>query len=327
MRILLLLAALALVVPAQAQDAFTANDRDLPTAPYVERGGIVITQNNSLVVEGGGVACADQNTGNTTENQYLRVFPLADEGLAGSIDVTSVDIGIAPVELKAVGTVDTEVIIHRMAGGVNFATSFPRSSLTEVARQTYTVTNGDVAAVYPVIFSDPVVFSATDTLVVEWSTPDGTADGEPNFNLRYGDNESGDTNPTYIATDVSCGGIPPTDIETLGSFITNWVVVVNATLATATEDGPEGARVAIGASQPNPTAGSARIPFSLEAAGDVTLTVHDALGREVAVLAQGFYGPGTHDVTLDAQALPTGTYMVRLLAEGAAVTRTLSVVR
>ena len=63
---------------------------------------------------------------------------------------------------------------------------------------------------------------------------------------------------------------------------------------------------------PNPTAGRATVAFSVEAAGAVRLSVHDALGREVAVLAEGAVEAGAHRVELDASAWPAGVYLVRL---------------
>jgi hypothetical protein len=47
---------------------------------------------------------------------------------------------------------------------------------------------------------------------------------------------------------------------------------------------------------------------------EVRLVVYDLLGREVAVLAEGRQGPGTHDVQFDASGLSSGLYFYRLTA-------------
>jgi alkaline phosphatase len=66
---------------------------------------------------------------------------------------------------------------------------------------------------------------------------------------------------------------------------------------------------------PNPTTGRSRIAFGLAEAADVRVVVYDALGREVAVLADGPHTAGRHGLTFDGSAYPSGSYVVRV--EGA----------
>ncbi len=51
---------------------------------------------------------------------------------------------------------------------------------------------------------------------------------------------------------------------------------------------------------------STTIEFSIPSRGDVTLTVFDHLGRQVAVLADGEYRAGTHSYTFIGAELPSG---------------------
>ena len=80
--------------------------------------------------------------------------------------------------------------------------------------------------------------------------------------------------------------------------------------AVAGEDGPDGALALTVA--PNPTAGRAAVSFGLAEGGVVRVSVYDALGREVAVLADGPHGPGRHDLAFEAGPLPSGVYVVRV---------------
>ncbi len=64
---------------------------------------------------------------------------------------------------------------------------------------------------------------------------------------------------------------------------------------------------------PNPFNPSTTIAFHLPAAGRVTVTLFDLLGREVRVLADAEYGPGGHRVTLDGSGFASGTYVYRLV--------------
>ncbi len=65
---------------------------------------------------------------------------------------------------------------------------------------------------------------------------------------------------------------------------------------------------------PNPFSRSATVGFALPVAQRVKLTVYDMLGREVAVLVDGGLEAGRHTATLDGSTLPSGVYLVRLVA-------------
>ncbi len=53
----------------------------------------------------------------------------------------------------------------------------------------------------------------------------------------------------------------------------------------------------------------------------MTLAVFDVLGREVARVLDGDLAAGDLLVRLDVSALPAGTYLARLTADGATVVR------
>ncbi len=78
---------------------------------------------------------------------------------------------------------------------------------------------------------------------------------------------------------------------------------------------------------PNPASGSATVGYGVAEAADVRVSVVDALGREVAVLAEGPRGPGRHAATLDGSALPAGVYVVRVAAGAEVRTARLTVAR
>ncbi len=82
---------------------------------------------------------------------------------------------------------------------------------------------------------------------------------------------------------------------------------------------------------PSPLVGRGTVAFSLGAPADVRVAVYDVTGRRVAVLAEGAFDAGRHTSALDASALPSGVYLVRLRAEGTGglqtLTRRVTVVR
>ena len=61
-------------------------------------------------------------------------------------------------------------------------------------------------------------------------------------------------------------------------------------------------------STPNPITRQGTIEYVVPAITDVRLALYDALGREVARLADGPAEPGIYSVPLDAGALPSGLY-------------------
>ena len=93
---------------------------------------------------------------------------------------------------------------------------------------------------------------------------------------------------------------------------------------TAGEAGPEGA---LSLAVANPLRGTATVRFELAAPGRARLALFDALGRQVAVLADGAVGTGEQTATVDAGRLATGVYVLRLQTERGAASRTLTVVR
>jgi len=79
---------------------------------------------------------------------------------------------------------------------------------------------------------------------------------------------------------------------------------------------------------PNPVRTTATVRFSFTAAGPVEVAVYDALGRRVAVLADGTFEAGTHEARWDASGVSTGVYVVRVAAGSSpALTQRLIVVR
>lgn len=106
------------------------------------------------------------------------------------------------------------------------------------------------------------------------------------FNIKYGSRET-----PYIANGceivVEIEPIPPTAI-TGPSSISDFVLLPN---------------------HPNPFHGSTTIEFDIAQAAPVTLTVTDALGREVRRLREGtLLPPGRHSIRFNAHGLPPGMY-------------------
>jgi hypothetical protein len=77
---------------------------------------------------------------------------------------------------------------------------------------------------------------------------------------------------------------------------------------------------------PNPVARATTFAFELAEGAEVRLAVYDAAGRRVALAAEGYYGPGHHDVPFSC-ALPPGLYLYRLEAGANVAARKMVVVK
>jgi len=110
-----------------------------------------------------------------------------------------------------------------------------------------------------------------------------------------------------------------------GPWSTNWRF---GTATTGIESAGETPReFQLHQNYPNPFNPATVIRFALPESRRVRLTVHDLLGREVAVLKEGVTGAGTHAVEWNAAAMPSGVYFYRIQAGEFSATRKLVLVR
>jgi endoglucanase len=78
---------------------------------------------------------------------------------------------------------------------------------------------------------------------------------------------------------------------------------------------------------PNPFNPSTRIRYTIARPGLVSLTIYDALGREVQTLVSGMQDPGEHEVIFDASRCASGVYFCRAASGGAHASITLTVLK
>ncbi|MCB0306980.1 MAG: T9SS type A sorting domain-containing protein, partial [Calditrichaeota bacterium] len=78
---------------------------------------------------------------------------------------------------------------------------------------------------------------------------------------------------------------------------------------------------------PNPFNPATSIRFQLSDAETVSLTVYNALGQQVATLAQGRYAAGTYQVTWQAEHAASGVYFYRLQAGNQVQIRKMTLLR
>lgn len=84
---------------------------------------------------------------------------------------------------------------------------------------------------------------------------------------------------------------------------------------------------ALGAAYPNPFREAAEMTLTLPEARHVVAKVYDLLGREVAVLTDEPLAAGEYRLGVDARGLPSGVYVVRLVAGDFVGTRRVTLLR
>jgi hypothetical protein len=73
-------------------------------------------------------------------------------------------------------------------------------------------------------------------------------------------------------------------------------------------------RFSLSQNYPNPFNPTTNISFSIPTSGDVRLAVFDAMGRQVALLANGKFEAGTYNIDFNASSLASGIYFYTLSA-------------
>jgi hypothetical protein len=98
-------------------------------------------------------------------------------------------------------------------------------------------------------------------------------------------------------------------------------------VTVADEVGPVAGGPRLQAPRPNPSSTTSHLVLSLSQPERVTATVYDALGRSVQTVLNGEPVSGEVEFSVDARALAPGLYVVRVVGETFAESRTLVVAR
>ena len=104
------------------------------------------------------------------------------------------------------------------------------------------------------------------------------------------------------------------------------VLVEHLAGTTAAAPAPEGAGLRLTLA-PSPARGPATLAFHLAAPSEVEVTLLDAQGRTLRLLARSPRGAGPHALPIDTDGLPAGRYAVRVRAGEAVAAHALTVVR
>ena len=136
-----------------------------------------------------------------------------------------------------------------------------------------------------------------------------------------------------VILEVDATDLPPGELTDEIAFLTNnpttpvvrYPLTLSVSPVASEAEAPEAFTLA--GVDPNPVGGVGRVRFALAEAADVSVSVFDALGRRVAILAEAPMAAGAHELPFPAASLAPGVYVIRLVAGTEQAARTVTVVR
>lgn len=111
------------------------------------------------------------------------------------------------------------------------------------------------------------------------------------------------------------------------NFAQDKFISVVAATAIGGDLGSIPAHFSLGQNYPNPFNPLTSIPYQLDRAGSVELSVYNMLGQKMMTLVNDYQNRGNYKVTLDASSLESGTYLYRLTMNGQSQTKRLLVIK
>jgi hypothetical protein len=226
-----------LVSACSATAGDPAGDREAAPAPvdggplFADGGGsadampvaLTLSQSTSQdITPENSVACVEQDAnGNPIEhreNSFYRVFDLAEMGVAGRLETSSVAVAIQSAASPGADQ-PLSVVLHTLEGN-----DLEVDRLSAIGRADIRVANQGAG-----IIEVPLVATAEagSRLVVELHLPDAAGGG----NLLFpGSNTAAQTGPTYLrAPTAGCDLVGPTDLAAIGFPDVHLVVSVSGT--------------------------------------------------------------------------------------------------
>lgn len=242
---------------------------------------------DETVIEGG-VACASSAGGYTANNLWWRSYVLADFGITSDFSIGGVQFGVGAIDFD---NYDVTVTVYLNSGG-----AFPAGTRTPLITTTATVSIADLGTVVDVIFDAPVVVPAASEIVISIDAPSLETQVQ---NFRMGQNELGESSPSYLSSPVDCAIAEPVTTESIG-FPDDIILNLAEEGALAIEN----QAIAQISLYPNPVQGLLNItlPSSVQLE---SATMYDLLGKATTMVV------GENN-TLNTSNLSSGVYILKL---------------
>lgn len=193
-------------------DSHVAANARAAAAPL---GATAIAQmsDNTPVVRGG-ASCSDYEAGITRDNSWWRRFYLNEHGVASSLSIESVTVGVES------GSTPVMIRLYALPHGTAAGT-IPTQQLRLIGRSAVTTVGGQLDTV-TIPVSGTIGDTLADDLVVEFHT-----DGNPAQAFYAGGNASAQTHEAFISSN-GCGIPQPTPMSAVDFPDAHMILVANA---------------------------------------------------------------------------------------------------
>lgn len=256
---------------------------------------VTLTQSvDPVTVDDGGVACWDQGSGEYRENSFFRAYNLADFGVVGDFEISSVEYGQGSAS-------DGKIITLNIYTATSDDLSTATLTLIQSASHTSSAT-GDLALIsVPLVATIP----AGSTIAFEVMAGDsGTNTGETYF---PGLNSGGENDDSYIKS-ASCNIDPPATATSIGFPDNQYVMnVVGTDLLSVDEFSLS--KISI---SPNPTVDFVNIDMGV-INSDFTVSLYNVTGQLVL--------EKVNQTKLNVSELNSGVYLLKIESENASIAR------
>jgi len=154
-----------------------------------------------------------------------------------------------------------------------------------------------------------------------WGTPVNVTD-DPEHDFAWFK-----TMPQTTADNVCAYGIPD-DYNNQGPYWAYFVPLADIEFPSVSADLAEKAvSLTLGNVYPNPSAGMTELQFTLSDRAKVDVVVHDVAGHQVAKIADGYMGAGSHTVSWNASDAASGVYFFQVTAGDKTASKPVTLVR
>lgn len=232
--------------------------------------------------------------------------------LGGQIHCVTMEVPTSIQPLASIELIPAQDIVVIPWGGGSFQFHAVLTNLTDMQLpgQGWTEVHTPNNTVYGPILLTNINMSPNQTITTGTFTqyvPGGVPGGTYQYVAKVG------VYPDMVAAEDSFeflkSGIGSTDD-------TEWRLVEDGAEIAADDRATAPSAFQLGEAYPNPFNPTTALNVTLPAAAELTVTVHDITGREVATLASGRHAAGEHRLVLDGSRLASGVYLVRAVTPG-----------
>jgi|AntRauTorcE11897_2_1112592.scaffolds.fasta_scaffold00072_38 hypothetical protein len=220
---------------------------------------------------------------------------------------TKLDINNLPVELE--GELEIPILVENFTADDESKEWIPRG--------------GEITLSWPKVENIPEHWSLTLTDYQTGTTTDMKNLETYSFTLKESDAQAKEASISSILRPI----VPTVEQMRKSADAPRFGITISAGNTVSNESGGTPKGFALKQNYPNPFNPTTSIQYSVENAGEVSLTVYNVMGQQVATLVSESKSAGTYQVSWDASNNASGIYYYRLESAGQVLTRQMTLIK